>query len=49
VYFSIFVLAFLRSPRPREWRHLGVAEAYLVALFTEMLIVPVFFCKLVRY
>jgi hypothetical protein len=40
VYFSIFVLAFLRSPRPREWRHLGVAEAYLVALFTEMFGLP---------
>lgn len=39
-YFSIFVLAFLRSPRPREWRHLGVAEAYLVALFTEMFGLP---------
>lgn len=34
--FSGFVLAFLRSPRPREWRHLGLAEAYLVALFAEM-------------
>ncbi len=40
VYFSIFVLAFLGSPRRREWRHLGVAEAYLVALFTEMFGLP---------
>lgn len=40
VYFSIFVLAFLYSPRRREWRHLGVAEAYLVALFTEMFGLP---------
>lgn len=40
VYFSVFVLAFLYSPRRREWRHLGVAEAYLVALFTEMFGLP---------
>lgn len=38
--FSLFVLAFLRSPRRREWRHLGVAEAYLIALFTEMFGLP---------
>jgi len=35
-----FVLGFLRSPRRREWRHLSLAEAYLVALFTEMFGVP---------
>lgn len=40
VFFSAFVLAFLRSPRRRQWRHLGVAEAYLVALFTEMFGLP---------
>ncbi len=40
VYFSIFVLAFLYSPRRRGWRHLGVAEAFLVALFTEMFGLP---------
>ncbi len=40
VFFSAFVLAFLRSPRRRDWRHLGLAEAYLVALFTEMFGVP---------
>lgn len=40
MFFSLFVLGFLRSPRRREWRHLGVAEAYLVALFTEMFGVP---------
>lgn len=38
--FGLFVLAFLRSPRRREWRHLGVAEAYLVVLFTEMFGLP---------
>ena len=40
VVFSAFVLAFLRSPRPRAWRHLGVAEAYLIALFAEMFGLP---------
>ena len=39
-FFSLFVLAFLRSPRKRSWRHLGLSEAYLVALFTEMYGVP---------
>lgn len=39
-FFSLFVLAFLRSPRRREWRHLGLAEAYLVALFVEMYGLP---------
>lgn len=38
--FTAFVLGLLRSPRPRAWRHLGVAEAYLVALFAEMYGVP---------
>lgn len=40
VYFFLFVLAFLYSPRRREWRHLGVAGAFLVALFTEMFGLP---------
>lgn len=39
-FFSAIVLAFLRSPRRREWRHLGIAEAYLVALFAEMFGLP---------
>ncbi len=40
IFFSAFVLAFLRSPRPRAWRHLGMAEAYLMALFAEMFGLP---------
>lgn len=39
-FFSAFVLGFLRTPRRRDWRHLGMAEAYLVALFTEMFGTP---------
>lgn len=39
-FFSAFVLVFLRSPRLRAWRHLGLAEAYLVALFAEMFGLP---------
>jgi hypothetical protein len=35
-FFSLAVLALLRLPQRREWRHLGVTEAYLIALFTEM-------------
>ncbi len=40
LFFSAFVLAFLRPPHRREWRHLGISEAYLVALFTEMFGLP---------
>lgn len=38
--FSLLVLSFLRSPRRREWRHLGLTEAWLIALFTEMFGTP---------
>lgn len=39
-FFSLVILGFLRSPRGRTWRHLGLSEAFLVALFTEMFGVP---------
>lgn len=38
--FTAFVVALLRPFKRRDWRGLGVAEAYLVALFTEMFGVP---------
>jgi protein-S-isoprenylcysteine O-methyltransferase Ste14 len=38
--FSIFVVGFLQPFKRRDWRGLGVAEAYLVALFTEMFGLP---------
>ncbi|MDR7484362.1 MAG: isoprenylcysteine carboxylmethyltransferase family protein [Armatimonadota bacterium] len=38
--FTAFVVALLRPFERRDWRGLGVAEAYLVALFTEMFGVP---------
>lgn len=38
--FSFAVLMLLRPPQRRAWRHLGVTEAYLVALFTEMFGTP---------
>lgn len=40
VLLSIFFLAFLRPIQRREWGHLGMTEAYIVALFTEMFGVP---------
>lgn len=39
-FFALLVFGFLRSPPRREWRHLGLAEAYLVALFAEMYGLP---------
>lgn len=38
--FSAFVVGFLRPFKRRDWRGLGIAEAYLVALFTEMFGLP---------
>jgi protein-S-isoprenylcysteine O-methyltransferase Ste14 len=38
--FTAFVVGLLRPFRRRDWRGLGIAEAYLVALFTEMFGVP---------
>ncbi|MDW7732666.1 MAG: isoprenylcysteine carboxylmethyltransferase family protein [Methanolobus sp.] len=34
--FSFFVMAFFIPTRKRDWRSLGLYEAFLVALFTEM-------------
>lgn len=34
--FLLFVFAFLHPRKKREWRSLGVAAAFIVALFTEM-------------
>lgn len=34
--FGWFLLSFLAPRRPAEWRSMGVASAFLVALFTEM-------------
>src|SRR3990172_845533 len=38
--FSAFVVGFLHPFKRRDWRSLGVTEAYFVALFTEMFGVP---------
>ncbi len=38
--FSAFVVGLLHPFKRRDWRGLGVTEAYLVALFTEMFGVP---------
>jgi hypothetical protein len=38
--FSAFVVGLLHPFKRRDWRGLGITEAYLVALFTEMFGVP---------
>lgn len=38
--FGGFILGFIRPRSRREWRALGISEAFLVALFTEMFGVP---------
>lgn len=37
---SVFFLAFLKPLQKRNWRELGITEAYIVALFTEMFGIP---------
>ncbi|MGH2378789.1 MAG: methyltransferase family protein [Candidatus Limnocylindria bacterium] len=37
---SAFVIGLLRTPGRRPWAELGLAEAYFVALFTEMFGIP---------
>lgn len=37
---SVFFIAFLKPLRKRNWRELGITEAYIVALFTEMFGIP---------
>lgn len=39
-FYTLFIIAFLRPPRRRDWRHLGISEAYIIALFTEMFGLP---------
>lgn len=36
ILFSLFVVGFLRPKQKREWRSLGLAESFIVALFFEM-------------
>jgi protein-S-isoprenylcysteine O-methyltransferase Ste14 len=40
VLVSVFLVAFIRPTKPREWSSLGLAEAFAVSLFTEMFGVP---------
>lgn len=36
LFFTLFVVAFAYAPKKRDWRTLGIYEAFMVALFTEM-------------
>lgn len=36
LFFTVFAIAFLKPRKKREWRSLGIFEAFLVALYTEM-------------
>jgi len=40
VLFTIFVIAFLKPFKTRNWGSLGITEAFLVSLFTEMFGIP---------
>ncbi len=36
LFFTLFVVGFAYAPRKRDWKTLGIYEAFMVALFTEM-------------
>jgi len=36
LFFTVFAVAFLKPKKKREWRSLGIFEAFLVALYMEM-------------
>jgi protein-S-isoprenylcysteine O-methyltransferase Ste14 len=40
VVVSLFIIAFLRPFKRRNWASLGITEAFLVSLFTEMFGIP---------
>jgi protein-S-isoprenylcysteine O-methyltransferase Ste14 len=36
LFFTMFVISFFRPAKKREWRNLGIFEAFIVALYAEM-------------
>jgi protein-S-isoprenylcysteine O-methyltransferase Ste14 len=36
LFFTLFVAGFVYAPKKRDWKTLGIYEAFMVALFTEM-------------
>jgi hypothetical protein len=36
LFFTLFVVGFAYAPKKRDWKTLGIYEAFMVALFTEM-------------
>lgn len=36
LFFTLFVIGFAYAPKKRDWKTLGIYEAFMVALFTEM-------------
>jgi protein-S-isoprenylcysteine O-methyltransferase Ste14 len=36
LFFTLFAVGFAYAPRKRDWKTLGIYEAFMVALFTEM-------------
>jgi len=36
LFFTLFAVGFAYTPRKRDWKTLGIYEAFMVALFTEM-------------
>ncbi len=40
LFFTLFVVGFAYAPKKRDWKTLGIYEAFMVALFTEMFSFP---------
>ena len=36
LFFTLFVVGFAYAPKKHDWKTLGIYEAFMVALFTEM-------------
>jgi protein-S-isoprenylcysteine O-methyltransferase Ste14 len=36
LFFTIFVISFFKPKKKREWRNLGIFEAFIIALYAEM-------------
>src|SRR3990170_40973 len=36
LFFTLFAVGFAYAPKKRDWKTLGIYEAFMVALFTEM-------------